>query len=290
MYGSNTGALRVYFNSNDGGVYTAKFYDSPDGGSTWTQLGATITGGSIITIFDSPTQVEVGSYDSGITACFKGKIYNLNIRAAFNGSLRASFNPDKGNAYQLTFTPNTGEVWTITNVTSTGGYHMQLVDQAMVQFDGVDDRLTAVPFSFNQPATIYLMCKQMSFTSTDYFVDGNGTNTMGITQQGTTPDIKQSAGVFSSANNGFAINTFRIITAVFDGVNSLLQIDNGGVSVIGNAGSNNPGGIMLGGRGDGSRFGNFTVLEYLGYNAAHSEALQISIRNGMASRHHYTML
>lgn len=289
--GSEDGSLRVSLDIDNGeGVYEVNFYQSSDRSQTWQIVGNTITGGSTTSIFDSTTQVEIGSYGSGTLNCLSGKIYNCNFRAGLSGSPVASFNADKGNAYSNTITANTGEVWTITYALSTGGYHIQLVDQPMVQFDGSNDQLKAVAFSFNQPCTVYFMVKQNSYTSTDYLFDGNTTNLMGLAQNVTDPNIRQNAGVQGTENSGFAKNTFRILTAIYNGVNSVLQVDNNGTSITSNAGTNNPAGFTLGSRGDSSRFGNITVLEVLAYNTVHSQSLQNSIRTDMAIRHKYTLI
>jgi hypothetical protein len=287
--GQSLGAVRVSLDVDNGtGVYEVTFYTSPDG-SSWTQLGSSVLGIAPTSIFDSTTKVEVGSRGDGTISCFNGKIYNLNIRDTISGgSPVASFNPDKGNAYSNTWIASSGETWTITNI-SAGAYHVQLVDQAMVVFDGTDDVLKSAPFTFNQPATIYLMCKQNSWTYTDYLIDGNSTAKMGLTQAATTPHIRQNAGTNGTENAGFALNTFRIITLIYNGATSVLKIDSTGTSVTSNAGSNNPGGINLGSRGDNTRWGNITVLEYLGYNSVHSSALQLSIITDMARRHKYTL-
>lgn len=287
--GQSLGAVRAYLDVDNGtGVYEVTFYTSPDG-SGWTQLGSSVLGTVVTSIFDSTTKVEVGSRGNGTFDCFNGKIYNLNIRDSFSGSPVAAFNPDKGNAYSSTFVARTGETWTLTNLTSTLNFHVQLVDQAMVVFDGTNDFLKSAPFTFNQPATVYLMVKQNSYTATDYLIDGNNTNLMGLTQGATTPRIRQNAGVNGTENAGFALNTFRIITLIYNGATSLCKIDSTGTSVTSNAGTNNPGGINLGSRGDNSRWGNITVLEYLGYNSVHSSALQLSIITDMARRHKYTL-
>lgn len=287
--GTDDGSLRVSLDvNNGGGVYEVTFYQSSDRSQTWQVVGSTILGGAVTSVFVSTTQLELGSYGSGTVNGLAGKIYNCNLRASLSGSPVASFNADKGNAYSNSFTANTGEVWTVTNV-STGGYHVQLVDQGMVVFDGSNDFLKSAPFTFNQPATIYLMCKQNSWTSTDYLIDGNSTNTMGLTQAATTPRIRQNAGTNGTENAGFALNTFRIITLIYNGATSVVKIDSTGTSVTSNAGSNNPGGINLGSRGDNTRWGNITVLEYLGYNSVHSSALQLSIITDMARRHKYTL-
>ena len=289
--GSQDGSLRVSLDVNNGsGVWEVNFYQSSDRSQTWQIVGSSVTGATTTTVFDSTTQVEIGSYASGTLNTMAGKVYNCNFRASLSGSPVASFNADKGNAYSSTLTANTGEVWTLTYVTTIGGYHIQLVDQPMVMFDGSNDQLKAVAFTFNQPCTIYIMLKQNSYTATDYIFDGNNTNLMGLTQAATDPNIRQNAGVNGTENGGFAKNTFRILTLIFNGASSLLQVDNTGTSITSNAGTNNPAGFTMGSRGDSSRFGNVTVLECIAYNAVHSAALQTSIRTDMASRHKYTLI
>lgn len=268
------------------------FYTSADGGDTWTQLGASVAPAiGPTSIFDSNVPLELGSYLLGTAGRIAGKIYNFNMRDGA-GNVVARFNPDRGTIFSNTFTATTGEVYTITNLTAgTTSYHIQLVDRCLVQFDGSNDILkVAAGFTLNQPCTIYLFGKFYSFTGTDAFFDGNAANSVSLAQAAATnPNVQLRAGATSTENGGWALNTFRVITCVFNGASSSLRVDLTGTTTAGNPGANNAGGFTLGGRADDVRFGNLCVREIVGYNVAHTTDQQNNIINDIASRNKYTL-
>lgn len=289
--GSDLGCLRVTLDVAN--PMTVTFYTSADGGDTWTQLGATVSPfAAASNIFDSTTHIEIGSYLSGTSLRLAGKVYNFNMRNGIAGTVVARFNPDRGSIFSNTFTATTGEVYTITNVTTSGtNYHIQLVDRCLVQFDGGDDLLkVAAGFTLNQPSTIYLFGKFYTFTGTDAFFDGNTANSMSLAQAAaTSPNVQLRAGAPSPENGGWPLNTFRVITCVFNGASSSIRVDLTGTTTGGNPGAGNAGGFTLGGRADDVRFGNICVREIVGYNVAHTTEQQNNIINDIASRNKYTL-
>lgn len=102
---------------NGASGYDVNFYTSIDG-ATWTQLGATVTGGATTSIFDSTASIEVGSVGGG-TQLADGKIYYAEVRSGIGGSAVAKFDPSNdADPGDTSFTSSTGEVWTI-NGTAT---------------------------------------------------------------------------------------------------------------------------------------------------------------------------
>lgn len=117
--------------------------------------------------------------------------------------------------------------------------------------------------SLDQPTTIYLVLKQISWTANYQFIDGN-TNASGtIRQFGTTPNISVTAGADSSASDKLPINQWGIIRVIFDGANGVFQIDDND-AITGNFGSNNMLGITLGGMGQTDiRHANFMLADII---------------------------
>ena len=68
---------------SDGAGRAINFYESPDG-STWTQIGAQITGAASTIRASSSDKIEVGAV-SGTYSAFSGKIRRVIIRDAVNG-------------------------------------------------------------------------------------------------------------------------------------------------------------------------------------------------------------
>ncbi len=78
--------LRGSLTLNDGaGHRVCNFYMSDDG-STWTQLGTTITTVGVATIADTTSILEVGSNTAGTNALLKGNVYNAKIYGSALGS------------------------------------------------------------------------------------------------------------------------------------------------------------------------------------------------------------
>ena len=291
--GSDLGLLRVTVEmANAGtGFYKVRFYTSSDGGDTWNLLGADIDGIVASSIFDSTAPLEIGSRTLGTAENIAAKIYNVNLRNGIAGPLVARFNPDQGSIYSNTFVAASGETYTITNNTALATiYHVQMVDRTLAQFDGSNDLLkVAGGFTLNQPATVYLLGKFYSFTGTDCFFDGNANNSMSLQQSAASPNVRLNAGVNGPDNGGWPLNTWRIITCVFNGANSYIRVDNTGTAVSGSAGATNAGGFTLGARADGVRAGNICIREIVGYNLAHDTTRQLAIIQDIAARNRYTL-
>ena len=85
--------LRVTLDVDNGaGGNDGKFYTSSDG-STWTQLGSTVTTAGVTSIYDGTSQVSVGN-DPPNLRVFSGKIYQAQIYDGIDGTLAAEFNAD----------------------------------------------------------------------------------------------------------------------------------------------------------------------------------------------------
>lgn len=96
---------------------SATFYTSDDG-STWTQLGGTVTSAGTTSIFDSTAPVEIGGIVGGTIRSLAGNVYYAEVRNGINGPVVAKFDPNTV-PQQATRTPNawvadtTGETWTV---------------------------------------------------------------------------------------------------------------------------------------------------------------------------------
>ena len=79
--------------SNGSGVYEVKFYTSTDG-SSWTQLGATVTGAAATSIAAGTRPLQLGTRDNATAGFFAGKIYFAEVRNGIGGTVVASFDAD----------------------------------------------------------------------------------------------------------------------------------------------------------------------------------------------------
>lgn len=141
-----------------------------------------------------------------------------------------------------------------------------------ILFDGSDNYLKCDSFTLNQPETVYVLGKLVSWTANDSLFDGNALNSGRIFMRTATPNQAIKAASSVADNAELAIGSLGVIVAIFNGAASLLQINNG-APATGDAGSNNMGGFTLGARGDvGSAFGNVQVHEVILYSVAHGAA------------------
>ena len=145
-----------------------------------------------------------------------------------------------------------------------------------ILFDGVDNFLKADAFTLVQPETVYLLIKQIMWTLDDYFFDGNSVVTGSVHQLSTTPGIKAHAGTYSSQNNDLVLGAYGVISVVFNGASSVLQVDNN-TPTTGNFGASNMGGFTLGAAGNALVPSNIQVKETLVYSTAHDAATRSKV-------------
>lgn len=92
-------------------IFLVQFYTSEDG-TTWTQLGANITGAGSTSIFNSAGALEVGAAQSAIANNLAGRIHYAEIRNGIDGTVVAEFDPSDWSS-GTTWVSDTGETWTV---------------------------------------------------------------------------------------------------------------------------------------------------------------------------------
>ena len=157
-----------------------------------------------------------------------------------------------GTGHDLNYTPTYDKgVWSVNGILfpKTTNQHMK-----------------TAAFTWNQPEFIYLVMKQVTWTSMNYIIDGNTAATGAIIQYNTTPKLWPYAGAGSTPEAGnLAVNTLGIIRVRFNGATSKLQI-NGNAAFTGNIGAANMGGFNLAKQGGGTSYSNIQVQEIIGRN------------------------
>lgn len=113
-----------------------------------------------------------------------------------------------------------------------------------VTFNGIDERgYKANPPGLTQQMTWYLVVKSITFTNNDRIISSHANSNMSIWQGGGSPNLQLRAG--SNLQNGqLAVESWGVITGVFNGASSQLRI-NLNDAVVGNAGTNASTGIMI---------------------------------------------
>jgi hypothetical protein len=135
-------------------------------------------------------------------------------------------------------------------------------------FDGVDNFMKAA-FTLNEPETIYLLFKQVTWTDLRRIFDGNTGDTGAVFQGTSTPLLRQFITAATNNNNALAVDTYGAFGVVFNGASSATQVNLTTVSG-GNPGTANMGGLTLGARGNNTGPSNIQVKEVIVFGAAHS--------------------
>lgn len=160
---------------------------------------------------------------------------------------------------------------------ATGANQPILQTDGSLLFDGSNDFMQAT-FTLVQPTTVYMLLKQITWTSGDVFCDGLTLTSGNIIQTVGTPSLSISAGSTACANTGLALNTYGILTAVFNGAASSLAV-NKGAPVTGSAGTTAMAGFTLGGDGNGANNGNMQIKEVIVFPVAHQQTQQYQVIN-----------
>ncbi len=107
--------IRVTWKQNNGSASETKFYLSSDG-STWNQLGSTVTNANVTAIADCTSPLELASRASGTENQLPtNKYYYAEIRNGIGGTVVNKFDPSEASVLSpSSWTASTGEVWTIT--------------------------------------------------------------------------------------------------------------------------------------------------------------------------------
>lgn len=140
-----------------------------------------------------------------------------------------------------------------------------------ILFDGTDDFLRCDAFTLNQPETVYLLARQVTWTNGEHVFDGFANGSGRILQLTATPSISLNAGLSAAANTNWTVNTYAALCCQFNGASSILRVNNT-TETTGDASTGNMGGFTLGASGNSVSWGNIQVKEILIFPAAHDAA------------------
>jgi len=154
-----------------------------------------------------------------------------------------------------------------------------------ILFDGISQYLKTAGFTLNQPTTIYLLARQVTWTDQESIFDGNTLNSGRFQQITPSPNVRILAGS-SVTNTEWTVNTYAILTCIFNGASSSLRVNNN-TAVAGNAGAGNMGGFTLGTRGDAAGSScNLQVKGTLIFDTAHDDSEQQKMYEYLKSINH----
>lgn len=132
-----------------------------------------------------------------------------------------------------------------------------------VLFDGTSDFMKCAAFTLVQPELIYMVFKQVTWTSADYIWDGNANLSGTLIQRTATPNFALYAGGYAADNANLALNTFGIIRALYSGAASKIIINETAPTTGTVTAGTSMGGFTLGSRSDGSSYSNIEVKEII---------------------------
>jgi hypothetical protein len=171
-------------------------------------------------------------------------------------------------------------------IQATGSYQPLWVTPGTIRFDGIDNYLKTDAFTYGQPAFVYILFKQITWSDSDRIFAGNVASSNALTQGTSTPIIRQvcSTGPTGADSGELTVGTWGIVRLLYNGASSRIQVNNGVVDT-GNAFTTIFGGITLGRRGDSNDYyGNFEVKEIILRNVADSAPDETAIYNYLVTR------
>lgn len=167
------------------------------------------------------------------------------------------------------------------------GTNQPLLTATGVLFDGVDNFMKTGAFTFNQPAHIFLVINQKTWTASDRISEGIANNRALIYQIGVSGDISMYAGgggISTAINTG--LNTVFILEVQFNGTSSRFRVNKGTWVAAANVGTGNPGGITLASNATGTTaFGNIEYKEAIYMGALLSDANSIVVNDYLKKKY-----
>ena len=216
-------------------TFVAVWTDGVGGSFTVDGVALGTSVAAVKTLTNAATTATIGPWS--------GKLYRARIGTNYD------FYPDRDGSDAATSVVSSGtsETWT---VNQSGGLPAQIVGRASILFDGSADYLKTAAFTLNQPETVLLAFKQVSWTSLDRIHDGDTGGSMTLRQVTGTPQLGITAGT-SLGTISPAVGSYAVVCSVYNGASSVLQL-NLGTPVTGNAGASAGGGFTLGCEGGGT--------------------------------------
>jgi len=129
-----------------------------------------------------------------------------------------------------------------------------------LQFDGISQYGKTLTPVTNQPYSMYLVFKEITWVNNNaVFDDGISFTFRYLWMTGGSPNLNFFAGNNITLNPSFILNNFNILTCVANTVNSEVRTNNN-VAVVGNAGAFNGQGLTIG--SDVTGLARFTNTEF----------------------------
>ena len=262
--------------------------------SAWADLSG--NGRSLLqaTGANQPIHLPVGTITSGTAAAGSGAT-TLNLAAsalAVNdvyNDMTVAITGGTGSGQSRTITDYIGATkiatvaaWSVTpDNTST---YTITATRSSVYFDGAAHYMKCAAFTLNQPETVYLVAKQVTWTGSDALFDGNTGASVELVQFGSTPAMVLYAGSVAASNTNATVGAKCVIASVFNGASSSITV-NTNAATTGDAGTASAGGFTLAANATPTGYANIQAYEVLVYNVAHDAATRANIIRALMNKH-----
>lgn len=155
-------------------------------------------------------------------------------------------------------------------VQATGASQPTLLGDGSLRFNGKTMKVTG-GFTFAQPETVYLLVKQVSWTSGNILCDGLTNSRLLVAQGPSTPALRMYGGTFlGDSGNAAPLDQYVLVCGVYDSTNSVFRVNHSYIA-NGNAGVISAGGFTLGSAADGTLGAEFDVQEVALFAGAHDD-------------------
>lgn len=130
-----------------------------------------------------------------------------------------------------------------------------------ITFDGSNDLLSA-SFTYANPQVVYIRFKQITFTNADGIFDGITDASMGLWQNGSSPNLSLFIAGAVADNTDLALDTFGVVRVIYNPDGGSIRVNNETATTGGEVSTGTSGGFSL---GDSGAFGasNIQVQEVI---------------------------
>ena len=151
-----------------------QFFTSDDG-TTWTQLGTTVTTAGVTSIFSGSAQLEVGSRNGGTTDVARGKFFRAQVLNGIGGTVAfdANFETSITSLNQASFTESSANAATVTINRSGSAFRSAGITTAGYLYPGATNTFTAsatdfLNFGASDSFTVVAAVRDWNWNSTPY--------------------------------------------------------------------------------------------------------------------------
>ena len=158
-----------------------------------------------------------------------------------------------------------------------------------ILFNGTSHFLKTAAFTLNQPTTVVLVVKQVSWTTGEDLIDGETLLSGAIQTVTSSPLVRLRNGGVGGATVSPAVGVTGVLTAVWNGASSSLTL-NRGTPTADNMATDAMGGLTLGAGGGGAAgtFTNIQVYEAAIFPSALSAADRARVASALMAAHGIT--